>query len=154
MESQMPPPQYKHTQIGYFLLVVLGSALIMLIVLVLRTNVPVPGIIAIGILACCLLIFSSLTITITNTALEFFFSGHVMHKRLPLADIRTYQIVKNPWYYAWGIHAMPGGWVYNVSGSDALEITLRNGRKYRIGTDDSTQLLATLNDITTRTSFQ
>jgi hypothetical protein len=28
------------------------------------------------------------------------------------------------------------GWLYNVFGSFAVEIRLKNGKKYRIGTDD------------------
>jgi hypothetical protein len=31
-------------------------------------------------------------------------------------------------------------WIYNVSGFDAAEIILKNGRVYRIGTDDSNEL--------------
>ena len=45
-------------------------------------------------------------------------------------------MVRNPWYYGWGIHLFPGGWVFNVSGFAALELQMENGRKYRIGTDD------------------
>ena len=36
----------------------------------------------------------------------------------------------------WGIHLTPYGWLYNVSGFDAVAITLRNGRKVALGTDD------------------
>jgi len=43
--------------------------------------------------------------------------------------------VKNPWYYGWGIRFTPHGWLYNVSGLHAVEIELKNGKKYRIGTD-------------------
>lgn len=40
-----------------------------------------------------------------------------------------------PLYYGWGIHLTPHGWLYNVSGSDAVEIRMKTGKKYRIGTD-------------------
>jgi len=45
---------------------------------------------------------------------------------------------KNHWYYEWGIR----GWlwpkmrIYNVSGFDAVEIKVKNGKTYRIGTDE------------------
>jgi hypothetical protein len=35
-----------------------------------------------------------------------------------------------------GIHLTPYGWLYNFSGLDAVAITLRNGRKFELGTDD------------------
>jgi len=31
-------------------------------------------------------------------------------------------------------------WIYNVSGFDAVEIKLKNGKTYRIGTDESQKL--------------
>ena len=40
------------------------------------------------------------------------------------------------WWYGWGIHLTPYGWLYNVSGLDAVAITLRDGRKFALGTDD------------------
>jgi hypothetical protein len=50
-------------------------------------------------------------------------------------------MVKNPWYYGWGIHLIPGGWLYNVSGWEAVELQMKNGNKYRIGTDDPQGLM-------------
>jgi hypothetical protein len=38
--------------------------------------------------------------------------------------------------YGWGIHLTPYGCLYNVSGFDAVAITLRDGRKFALGTDD------------------
>ena len=40
------------------------------------------------------------------------------------------------WWHGWGIHLTPYGWLYNVSGFDAVAITLRDGRKVAFGTDD------------------
>ena len=42
------------------------------------------------------------------------------------------------------IHLIPGGWLYNVSGFTALALTMKNGRQYRIGTDDAARLYTTL----------
>jgi len=44
----------------------------------------------------------------------------------------------------WGVHLTPCGWLYNVSGLDAVAITLRDGRKFALGTDDPHGLLAAL----------
>jgi hypothetical protein len=42
--------------------------------------------------------------------------------------------VRNSWIYAWGIHRYPGGVLYNASGLSAVEFTLADGRRVRIGT--------------------
>jgi len=34
-----------------------------------------------------------------------------------------------------GIRWMWPGWLYNVSGTDAVELKMKNGKRYRIGTD-------------------
>ncbi|GAI51787.1 unnamed protein product [marine sediment metagenome] len=56
-------------------------------------------------------------------------------KRFKLNEIESCQVVKNHWYYGWGIRLTPHGVLYNVSGFDAVEIKLRTGKKFRIGTD-------------------
>jgi hypothetical protein len=43
-----------------------------------------------------------------------------------------------------GIHLTPYGWLYNVSGLDAVAIRLRNGRKFALGTDDPYRLTAAI----------
>jgi hypothetical protein len=56
--------------------------------------------------------------------------------------------VKNHWYYGWGIRFWPGMTIFNVSGFDAVEITMQNGRRYRIGTDEPAQLERVLLQVT------
>ena len=34
----------------------------------------------------------------------------------------------------------PRMWIYNVAGLDAVEIKLRNGKTYRVGTDEPKKL--------------
>ena len=43
-----------------------------------------------------------------------------------------------------GIHHTPYGWLYNVSGFDAVAITLRDGRKFAVGTDDPHGLITAI----------
>ena len=35
---------------------------------------------------------------------------------------------------------MPNGWMYNVWGFESVELELRSGRVFRIGTDEPTDL--------------
>jgi hypothetical protein len=52
--------------------------------------------------------------------------------------------VRNPWWYGWGIHLTPRGWLYNVGGLDAVELALSNGRTLRIGSDEAAALARAL----------
>jgi hypothetical protein len=64
--------------------------------------------------------------------------------RLPLGDIETAMVVRNRWWYGWGIRTGPGFRLYNVSGLDAVELRLKSGDARRIGTDDPLGLAAAL----------
>ncbi len=48
--------------------------------------------------------------------------------------------MRNPWYYGWGIRLTPTGWMYNISGLDAVQLQLASGKRFRIGTDEPVQL--------------
>ncbi len=54
--------------------------------------------------------------------------------------------VRNSWWYGWGVRKVPGGWMYNVWGYDAIELELASGKVFRIGTDDPDGLLAALTE--------
>jgi len=64
------------------------------------------------------------------------FGISVIRKRVGLAEIVGCEPIRIRWWYGWGIHLTPYGWLYNVSGFDAVAITLRDGRKFAFGTDD------------------
>ncbi|MFK8022632.1 MAG: hypothetical protein AB8G26_01605 [Ilumatobacter sp.] len=64
--------------------------------------------------------------------------------RIELSDIEQVEIVRNSGWEGWGLRKIRGGWMYNVWGLDAVEITRRNGTKFRIGTDDPQGLYAAL----------
>lgn len=127
---------YHHTQTGYLLIVILGAALLFVVGLILASGFNWVALAVLVILAACLGLFATLIVEIDGEALTLRFGPGLIHKQFRLADITTCRVVKNPWYYGWGIHLTPAGWLYNVSGFWAVELQLRNGRTYRIGTDD------------------
>lgn len=137
---------YHHTQTGYLLLVVLGGALLFISGLMLADGLNWVGLVVIIILAACLGLFATLTVEVDDEALTLRFGPGLIRKQFRLADIAACLMVKNPWYYGWGIHLTPAGWLYNVSGFWAVELQLRNGKKYRIGTDDPEGLAQTIQE--------
>ena len=50
------------------------------------------------------------------------------------------------WWWGWGVRYYGQGWLYNVSGLDAVEIRLKSGKHIRIGTDEPEALVAEIRD--------
>ena len=88
--------------------------------------------------------FSKLTVTIEDTTLTAVFGTGRPRKTIDLSDVVTATPVRNTWIQGWGIRKIPGGWMYNVWGLDALEFTMTSGDIVRIGTNDEANLLASV----------
>ncbi len=97
-----------------------------------------------ALMAVFLALFYALTIEIDATHLSFRFGIGLIRKRIPLAEIVDAQLVRNSWIDGWGIHRTPHGWLYNVSGWEAVEITLTSGKRLRLGTDEPQKLAQVL----------
>jgi len=96
----------------------------------------------IGLFVCAvLLLLGRLTVRVTDAEVALWFGAGVIRRRWPVADIAAAQRVRNPWTWGWGVRWFPGGWLYNVSGLDAVELRLHDGGRIRIGTDRPDELL-------------
>jgi hypothetical protein len=89
--------------------------------------------------------FSSLTVEVSSDELVWFFGPGVWRKSIPRSEIESAVPVRNEWWWGWGIHLTPRGWLYNVSGLDAVEVSLHDGKMLRIGSDQVGQLVDALN---------
>lgn len=132
--------RYRRTQIGYLTIIVLAFALFFIIIIMAMSVFSWIAFVVLIILGICLLSFSTLTVIIRDEVLEIRFGPGVIRKKFHLKDIESCQAVKNRWYYGWGIHRTPHGWLFNVSGFSAVEIKLKSGKKYCIGTDVPNEL--------------
>ena len=141
-------PHYRHTQTGYVLIVALGATMVASLGMAIRlqgTHVPslvtwlVPAIMAIS-----LMLTYSMTVHVDDEALRFHLSFGWFRRRYALKEIASTRIVTNHWLYGWGIRWIGTGWLYNVSGLKAVEMTLKNGKKVRIGTDEPDRLEAAI----------
>ena len=68
----------------------------------------------------------------------------LISREIRVSEILGVSAVRNPWTYGWGLRLIPGGWLWNVSGLDAVELQLRNGTLFRIGTDEPDALHAAI----------
>jgi hypothetical protein len=131
---------YKHTQSGHLVLTILSLSLL-LVIYQLVEHGPNPALIIVClILVVCAVTFASLTIEIKDGFLTCSFGVGLLRKRYRLDEIDECTVVKNPWYYGWGMRLTPHGWLYNVSGTDAVELRLKNGASVRLGTDEPENL--------------
>ena len=83
-----------------------------------------------------------------NVSTNLKFGPGVFQKSFPVGDVYSAQAVHNPWWYGLGIHRTRDGWLYNVGGSDAVELHLEGDRRARIGTDEPERLLAAIRQVT------
>lgn len=138
------PPRYQHTQFGTVIVGSLAASALFLagLGLALGDRIFILG--GPAMMGVAALLFYALTIEIDSTHLKFRFGVGLIRKRIPLAEIVAVEPVRNSWLYGWGIHRTPHGWLYNVSGWEAVEITLASGKRLRLGTDEPRRLTQAL----------
>jgi hypothetical protein len=131
----------KYTQFGILSVIVLGSCLLICIVIMIlfRFNdlapVGILGFVAL-VMIICLLIFYKLTIYIDDTYVQFKLGIGLIAKKYLISDIKSCKSVHNNPIYGVGIRKIPKGWLYNVSGLRAIELSFKNQKSIvRIGTD-------------------
>ncbi len=89
-------------------------------------------------------IFRSMTIEISNSELVWYFGSGLPRKSASLSEVVSAETIRTSFLNGWGIHYTPRGWLYNVSGFDAVAIKLRNGKQFCLGTDEPEKLAAEL----------
>lgn len=142
---------YKHTQVGYLILIITFFVFMLFawVQITARMEPPSPDsgtnfaiTLAMAVVLLILTSFSTLTVSIADNFLKIKFGYGLFRDRFLLSDIVSVSQVKNHWYYGWGIRFWfwPKMRIYNVSGFDAVEIKMKNGKVYRIGTDEPEKL--------------
>ena len=81
--------------------------------------------------------FGTLKVSVDEQNVAIKFGYGIFRKRFLVSEIGSVKQVKNHWDYGWGIRLWfwPYMWIYNVSGFDAVELIMKNGKMCRIGTD-------------------
>jgi hypothetical protein len=143
--------QYRHRQTGWVMIVMLGLPLLAALAFAMLLAARGPAQSALLILlaaipfAILLVLFSFLTVEVSDTALTWYFGPRFWKNTLPLSQIKTAAPVHTKWYWGYGIKYFgPDRWLYNVSGTGAVEIRGNGTGWIRIGTDDPVGLLEAL----------
>ena len=132
--------QYEHTQQGTLIKNIMRTVILLCFIIAGVNQFITPVALSlygmILIFAVLTWLFGSLTIKVDGEELCHYFGPGFWKKTYLLSDIESVEQVRNSWIFGWGIRLTPHGWLYNVSGLDAVQVQLRSGRKFRIGTDD------------------
>jgi hypothetical protein len=136
--------EYRHTQQAFGPLVMwIGFVVVVGLIVPTEEWTPSIGVFLLAI-TLTMLLFSRLTVTVTNEKIVTSFGfGWPKHTE-KVSDVLAAHEVRNSWIQGWGIRKISGGWMYNVSGYDAVELDLASGKKFRIGTEEPTVLAATI----------
>jgi FtsH-binding integral membrane protein len=137
-------PHYRHTQVGWIIL-----GLVAAILAFVWSRLPPEAAAAalfplLLITALTVLVFSVLTVEVDAEAIRLRFGIGLVRKRIPLAEVKAWRAVRNPWYTGWGIRLGSGYVLWNVSGFDAVELDLATGRRFRVGTDEPAALVSAI----------
>ena len=127
---------YRHTQPGLSIVCLCLVAIALDIAIIWQTGLWVPATAALVVLVTIAVLFSSLTVEVSDRELSWRFGPGFWTYRLPLGDIETVSVVRNQWRNGFGIRIASGFRLYNVSGLDAVELRLKSNDVRRIGTDD------------------
>jgi hypothetical protein len=127
---------YRHRQSGKLLLIVLPLAMLpgLVISLSLRaqmgTGAHLTLAISAGIALLVAVLFGSLRVEIDDATLRLAFGIGGPKKRYALADIVSATLTSSTFLEGWGIRITSRGMLDNVSGTDAVEIQLKSGKRF------------------------
>ena len=145
---------YQHKQLGFVTISISIILFLFLLDLMVMSIVfwsdTMPGwatpVIIVGLALAVLFgaLMSSMTVRVDKGQLIWHFAFGFWKKTINLAEISLAQQVHNKWWYGWGVKRIRGGWLYNVSGMQAVEVKLENGRLFRLGSDEPEELVAAI----------
>ncbi len=134
---------YRHTQLGWITIPAILIAIIVFLIVSGGAGISqVNQGLGLLLLVVMLGLFYSFTIEISNGILQCRFGPGIIRRRISISEIEEAKSVRNPWYSGWGIRWRPGQYVlWNVSGRRAVELVLKNGNRFRIGTNEPEALV-------------
>ena len=135
---------YQHTQRGTLVLVALGTAVLLMVIILAMGQLAIGGT-ALVVCALLMVLFGSLTVTVDSTSIALRFGVGWVRRQISLQRVESAEVIRTRWYYGWGIRLTPRGWMWNTSGFDAVLLNYKDGKHFIIGTDDAAALAAEIN---------
>ena len=136
--------EYRHTQVGWVLVVAALAAVAIPVVFVVQTGAVVQAaLIGLPILV-ILGNLSTLTVWVEEDEIGVKFGLGIYQRRIDARTVRFARLAERPMMRGLGIRMISGGWRYAVGGSDVVELDLGGGRRVQIGSDEPDELRAAI----------
>jgi hypothetical protein len=135
-------PRYEHTQVGWATR--LAAAVGVVVLLAMSATNGTGLLVAAVLLPTVVLVFSRLTVRIDRDRLTVAFGFGWPRRTVAVADIAAAEITRTTWIEGWGIRLTRRGWLWNVSGLDAVALQLSTGKRFMVGTDEPRRLHAAI----------
>ncbi len=145
------PVLYRHKQKGLVIVAALGPGAALCLLFAIILNAPhtrLPLLLVAAVLVACAVLFSSLTIELSDRSLSWRFGPGLLRKQVATAEILNAAVTETRFIHGWGVHLTRNGWLYNVSGFGAVQVTLRSGKTFLLGSDEPEQLCYALKGAT------
>ena len=89
------------------------------------------------------LLFYGMKTKITQETIIVSFGIGLIKKKIKMSRITSIKDTHNNYLYGWGIRFIPNGMLYNISGSEAVELKFNDSEKvFRVGTQNTDILKA------------
>lgn len=140
--------RYEHRQVGRFAMGLLVTATVGALVGAALAGEDLGLRIVLLVVALLYLVlgltFGRLTVTVDRKRVTVAFGSGWPRRVVPLHAITRVERFRAKWWYGWGIRRIPGGWLWNVGGFEAVRLHLDDGRTFSVGTDDPEHLEAAI----------
>lgn len=138
---------YRHKQMGITILAALGLGTALCLLFGIAFNAPHARLtlfLLAAVLGICAILFSSLMIELSESSLSWQFGPGLLRKQVATAEITNAVVTQTRLIHGWGVHLTRNGWLYNVSGFGAVQVTLKSGKTFLLGSDKPEQLCSAL----------
>lgn len=92
------------------------------------------------------ILFYRLKTEISEDSIVLSFGIGLIKKRISLNSISSAKVVRNHWIYGWGIRFIGKGWMWNIWGLNAVELSMKGKKSvFRIGSQKQDELCDFIN---------
>jgi hypothetical protein len=134
---------YRHTQFGFVTAIGLGSATLAGGYMTALTGHWI-AVLVTALMGTLAVVFGTLTMSVRDGLFTCSFGPGLIRRQIALTEITDVSVVRNRWYFGWGIRLTPHGWLWNVSGTRGVEVRFNDGRRFRVGSDEPERLAAAI----------
>lgn len=130
---------YRHTQIGWAMILILGCVIALLAWTASWSEGQPVVLSVLGLMVVILILFVSQTVIVDGGSVQVRVGPGLLRRRIALTDILSVDRIRLPWWaVTYGIRMSLNGkrQLWRVSGSEAVDLTLSGERRLLITTDE------------------